>query len=97
MVEASAKGILSGRRLAKLAGAVVDDDRVFAVASKTRAPGDAELVGERTGLTVVGEIPDDPALADAERRGVAPLDGAADGPGVRGIQSLLQSLQGVLV
>ena len=96
VVEASAKGILSGRRLANLAGAVVAPDRLFAVASKTRAATDADLVRRRTGLPVLAAVPYDDSLAEAERRGLAPLDAAANGPAVRAVQSLLDSLQGVL-
>lgn len=96
VVEATAKGILSGRRLANLAGAVVDEDRLFAVVSKTRQPGDATDAAQRTGLRVLGSIPWDDELADAERRGSAPLDGAPDGPAVTAIGSLLDSLRGEL-
>lgn len=92
VVEASAKGVLSGRHLAALGGAVVDRDRLVAVVSKARHPADAHEVGEQTGLRVIGTVPWDDALAGAERRGLAPLDAAADGPGVRGIASLADAL-----
>jgi CO dehydrogenase maturation factor len=94
VVEASAKGILSGRRLANLAGPVLDGSRVVAVVSKAREAGDDRQVEERTGLRVIGSVPWDPTLAEAERRGQAPLDGAADGPAVAAIRSLSQTLTG---
>jgi CO dehydrogenase maturation factor len=96
VVEASAKGVLSGRRLANLAGAVVDADRLLAVVSKARHDDDAREVEQRTGLRVIGSVPWDDALADAERRGVAPIDGAPDGPAVRAVGSLADTLRGEL-
>lgn len=97
VVEASAKGVLSGRRFANLAGAVVEPDRLFAVVSKARSDDDVHDVESRTGLRVLGSIPWDDAFADAEREGLAPLDAAPDAPAVEAIQSLLDSLQGALV
>lgn len=96
VIEASAKGILSGRRFANLAGSVVDADRLFAVVSKSRDDTDGEDVEARTGLRVLASIPWDDAFADAERRGLAPLDAAPDAPATQAIQSLVHSLQGVL-
>lgn len=96
VVEASAKGVLSGRRFANLAGAVVEPDRLFAVVSKARSGSDADEVAARTGLSVLGSVPWDDAFAEAERQGLAPLDAAPDAPAVTSIQSLLNSLQGVL-
>lgn len=37
-------------------------------------------------------VPDDPAILEAERRGVAPLDGAAEAPGVRALVRLAEGL-----
>ena len=37
-------------------------------------------------------VPDDPAIADAERRGLAPLDAAPDAPGVRALVGLAERL-----
>lgn len=96
VVEASAKGILSGRRLANLAGAVVEAERLFAVVSKSRSPDDATEVADRTGLRVLGSVPWDDAFAEAERQGRAPLDAAPDAPAVRAIGSFLDALQGEL-
>ncbi|CAN5183573.1 hypothetical protein BH20ACT3_BH20ACT3_02490 [soil metagenome] len=96
VIEASAKGVLSGRRLAKLGGAVVDKDRLLALISKARSPEEADEVGSRTGLRVIGSIPWDEEFAAAERNGLAPVDAAPDAPATREIQSLVHSLQGAL-
>ncbi|MGH9189166.1 MAG: hypothetical protein ACRD0Q_03895 [Acidimicrobiales bacterium] len=90
VVEPTAKSLLSGRRLARMA--LLDRDsprRVVAVASKVREPGDAEEIARRTGLEVVAAVPWDEELADAERQGRAPIDLAPDCPAVRAVGSLL--------
>ncbi len=93
VVEPTAKSLLSGRRLARMAD--LDSDvpkRVLAVASKVRQPGDVEMIAKGTGLDVVAEVPWDEALAEAERRMLAPLDEAPDCPAVRAVESLVERL-----
>jgi CO dehydrogenase maturation factor len=93
VVEPTAKSLLSARRLARLAHGEKAPKRIVAVANKIREPGDADLVAQRTGLDVVGAIPYDDELADAERRGLAPLDAAPDCPAVRAVASLVERLR----
>lgn len=90
VVEPTAKGTLSGRRLARMANLENGPSRVYAVASKVRQDGDVEMVAERTGLEVVAAIPWDEALAEAERRRRAPLDHAPDSEGVRAVGLLVE-------
>ena len=92
VVEPNAKSLLTGRRLARLAEAADRSWRIVAVANKVREPGDAERVAARTGLTVVGSVPWDEALADAEKNETAPIDTAPDSPAVRAIESLVEHL-----
>jgi CO dehydrogenase maturation factor len=92
VAEPSAKSLLSARRLARLATGT-DSPRVVAVASKVRQAGDVEMVARRSGLEVVGVVPWDEAVAEAERQGLAPVDGARDSPGVRAVHSLVDRLQ----
>lgn len=92
VAEPTAKSLLSARRLARLATGT-DSPRVVAVASKVRQAGDVEMVARRSGLEVVGVVPWDEAVAEAERQGLAPVDGARDSPGVRAVQSLVDRLQ----
>jgi CO dehydrogenase maturation factor len=56
VVEPTPASLLSARRLARLA-AMPNAPRVVAVASKTREPDDAQLVGDKTGLPVIGSVP----------------------------------------
>jgi len=94
VVEPTAKSLLSGRRLARMAGARSDGPgpAVVAVASKVRQPDDAEAVARGTGLEVVGSIPWDEDLAEAERRGLAPIDHAPGCPAVLAVESLVGRL-----
>ena len=91
VVEPTPSSLLTGRRLAKLTG-MPQAPRVLAVANKVREPGDAELVAERTGLEVVGAIPFDPVLSQADRRGRAVLDHDPDAASVVAIRSLVDTL-----
>jgi len=92
VAEPMAKSLLSARRLARLALAK-EAPLVVAVASKVREPGDAEMVTARTGLPVIGAVPWDDAVAEAERHGFAPIDAAPESPGVRAVISLVDRLQ----
>jgi CO dehydrogenase maturation factor len=91
VVEPTAKSLLSGRRLARLAHAEGSPE-IFAVANRVAQRGDAELVRRRTGLEVMAAVPWDEALAEAERRGKAPIDEAPDSPAVRAVESLVDRL-----
>lgn len=93
VVEPSAKSLLTGRRLARLAS--LEEGRpgaVVVIANKVREPGDDVLIQRRTGLEVVASIAWDEALAEAERRGEAPIDAAPDSPAVRAVESLVDQL-----
>lgn len=92
VVEPTPASLLTGRRLARLARAE-DAPRVVAVANKVRAPQDAELVAERTGLTVVGSVPFDPAVGEADRLGRAVLDHDPDGGTASAVRSLVEVLR----
>ncbi|MGH9281989.1 MAG: hypothetical protein ACRD0S_03520, partial [Acidimicrobiales bacterium] len=65
---------------------------ILAVANKVREPGDAEMVARRTGLEVVGVVPWDEALAEAEQKMAAPIDMAPDSEAVRAVESLAEQL-----
>ena len=93
VVEPTAKSLLSGRRLARMAN--IDSEapkRVVAVASKVRQAGDVDMIARGTGLEVIAAVPWDEALAEAERLMLAPLDEAPDCPAVRAVESLVERL-----
>lgn len=94
VVEPTAKSLLSGRRLARMANARSDGPgpTVVAIASKVRQADDTEAVARGTGLEVVGTVPWDEELADAERRSLAPIDYAPQCPAVLAVESLVDRL-----
>lgn len=92
VVEPTAASVLTGRRLARLA-TMDQAPRVMAVVNRVREPGDAERVGERVGLPVVGSVPFDPALSTADRTGLAVLDLEPDGTTAKAVLSLVVALR----
>ncbi len=91
VVEPTPASLLSGLRLARLSE-MTSKPRVVAVANKTRAPSDAALVGRKTGLPVLGDIPFDPAMGAADRLGKALLDLDDQAPAVGAVEDLLSGL-----
>jgi CO dehydrogenase maturation factor len=68
---------------------------VQVVTNKIRNDDDRAVIRqycEAHGLSVIGEIPYDPLLADAERTAQPPVDFAPDGPAVRAIRELAARL-----
>lgn len=92
VVEPTAKGLLSGRRLARLALGDARPRRLAAVANMVRDPADTDLVRARTGLDVLASVPWDDAVGDAERRGVSVLDAAPDSAAVAVVALLADQL-----
>ncbi len=92
VVEPTPASLLTGRRLARLATAA-QAPRVLVIANKVREPGDAERVAERTGLQLLGAVPFDPAMGDADRLGRAILDHDPQGPTVTAVRSIVDVLR----
>lgn len=88
VVEPTAAGMLSARRLARMID-LENIEQVLAIANKVRQEDDADLVAEKTGLEVVGAVPWDDAFADAERHRRAPIDDAPDSAAVREVESIV--------
>ena len=91
VVEPTAHGALSARRLARMVE-MENVERVFAIANKVRDDDDAEMVAEKTGLEVIATVPWDEAFADAERQRRAPIDEAPDSEAVREVESVVHRL-----
>lgn len=91
VVEPTPASLLTGRRLARL-GSAAGAPRVLVVANKVREPQDAQQVAERTGLPLLGAVPFDPAVTDADRLGRAVLDHDPDGPTATAVRSLVAAL-----
>ncbi|MCA1682551.1 MAG: AAA family ATPase [Actinobacteria bacterium] len=94
LVEPFHKSILTGRQIALLADEL-GIKRRFAVANKVRNPDDMPPITEfcqDTGLELIGSIPWDTTLQDAELRAQAPFDYAPDAPGVRAARDLAATI-----
>ncbi len=91
VVEPTAKSLEVGRRAAD---AVREGGlgRVVVTANRVRdADDEARVRAAFPGFDPV-LVPDDPAIVAAERRGEAPLDAAAESPGVRALVDLAEKL-----
>ncbi|MDQ6649963.1 MAG: hypothetical protein M3Z02_07610 [Actinomycetota bacterium] len=92
VVEPTSASLLTGRRLARLAG-MAGAPRVLAVANKVRQPGDVDRVAEETGLPVLGSVPLDPAFGAAARTGRPLLDVDPDAPTIAAVRSMASALR----
>ena len=89
VVDPTPTSFATARRLATLRDSKWAYRHVVAVANRVIEPGDSALVALRTGLEVIGALPLDERVAAADRLGIAPLDGARDGPFVAAVASLV--------
>ncbi|MBA2640262.1 MAG: hypothetical protein H0U77_09805 [Nocardioidaceae bacterium] len=92
VVEPTSASLLTGRRLARLAGTATAP-RVMAVANKVRERHDAERVAEGTGLGLLGLVPLDPMLDEADRLGRAVLDHDPAGATATAVRLLVDVLR----
>lgn len=91
VVERSAKSLEVGMRAAELAKEKATG-RVVVVANRIRDDDDLTAVRATFPDHEVVPVPDDPAIVEADRKGVAPLDLAPDAPAVRALVDLASSL-----
>jgi len=80
VVNPSANSQISGRRLAKVG--------THLVANRVMNVSGVQQIQNAVGLPLIGIIPYDENLAEADRRGVAPIDFAPGSPGVRAVMDL---------
>ncbi len=85
VVEPTAKGWLTARRLHNVA--------THLVVNKVRAQVDTDRAAEMVALPLIASIPYDDSLAEAERRGLAPIDFAPDSAAVRAVAELTTWLE----
>ncbi len=91
VVEPTPKSVEVGQRAAGLAREK-SLGRVVVVASRIRDDNDLAAIKAAFPDHEVVAIPDDPAIVEADRRGVAPLDVTPDSPAVRALSELARSL-----
>ena len=91
VADSSAKSIEVARR----AYAIIAERKlgpILLVANKVRDETDLELIRERLGVHEDAWIPEDPAVLQADRDGLAPYDVAPDSPAVAAIRKLASRL-----
>ncbi len=89
------RALETGRRVVELAREL-GIRHTFGVANKVRGGPDREALeefAERHELTLLGEVPWDETLLEAERAGSAPVDHAPDAPAVRAVRQVTERLQ----
>jgi len=91
VVEPTAKSLEVGRRAAEAVTAA-GLGRVVVTANRVRDDDDVARVRSAFPGAEPVLVPDEPAVVDAERRGLSPLDAAPDAPGVRALVELAQKL-----
>jgi len=62
--------------------------RVIVIANRVRDEEDLAVIRAGVDGAEIVVVPDDPAVAQADREGLAPADVAPDGPGVRAVVQL---------
>ena len=87
VVEATPKSIEVGKRAAELAREKLLQ-RVIIVANRIRDDDDLAAIRAEFPDVEVVPVPDDPAIREADRFGVAPIDHAPDAPAVRALVGL---------
>lgn len=91
VVEPTAKSIEVGQR----AAALVREKslgRLVVVANRVRGEDDMTTMRAAFPDHELVRVPEDPGIAEADRRGSSPLDSAPDGPGVRALAELARHL-----
>lgn len=86
VLEPSAKGVLTARRLARVG--------THLVVNKVRGPHELDAVSRALQLPVAVSIPYDEQLAEAERDGRAPIDSVPGSPTVQACGELTRWLEG---
>ena len=66
--------------------------RIIVVANRVRGDADVATVRDAFPGVEVVPVPDDPAIVEADRQGVAPIDLAPDAPAVRALVGLANDL-----
>jgi CO dehydrogenase maturation factor len=93
VVEPTAKSLHSARRLLNLGEAEWGPRHILLVANKVQDRADVDRIEHRLHQKVTSAVPTDPAVAAADRRAVAPLDAAPDGPLVMAVSELAEKVR----
>lgn len=93
VVEPTWQGMLTARRIERIATAARADVEVSLIVNKSAGPDDAARVGSFLGMVPLAVVPVDEGVRSAERAGVALLDHAPQSAAVAAIERLADQLQ----
>ena len=91
VVEPTVKSLEVGARAAELAREK-SLGRLIVIANRVRNQADLDAVSSRLPGIEIVPVPHDPAIVEADRHGVAPLDSAPDAPAVRAVSKVAEDL-----
>lgn len=91
VIEPTVKSYVTGRRLRRLAAVPGGPDLVV-LATKVTGRADVQRIADEVGLPVVGAIPFDEAIRDADRRGVALVDHAPNATAIAALETFLEQV-----
>ncbi len=91
VVQPTSQAALTARRIARIARMRENVEVVF-VANRVTGPDDVAHVERWVGEPVLAAVPADEGVAEAERRGIAPIDHAAGSPAIAEIERLVEIL-----
>jgi len=94
VIEPYFRSMETARRVCELAREL-DIERVYGLANRVRGDSDRAMIEEfceKNGIALVGAVPWDDALVEAERQGIAPIDYAADAPAAAEIRRVADVL-----
>jgi CO dehydrogenase maturation factor len=89
VAEPTAKGIDVARRAAQIGA---NRAHVIVVANRLRDEADLESIRSALGMYELVTVPEEPAILQADRDGLAPIDFDAEAPGVKAIIGLAERL-----
>lgn len=92
VVEPTAKSIHVARRLQNITKADWAPSQVVVVVNRTMGDGDVERVSEALERPVIGTVPNDPAVTEADKLALSPLD-HRPGPFVEAVDQLVRVVE----
>lgn len=93
VVEATPKSLEVGRRAVEVAAAK-GVSRIVVVANRVASDADRAVIADAFPSAEVFEVPDDRAIVEADREGVAPIDREPTSPAVQALTRLAEGLRG---
>lgn len=91
VVEPTVKSLEVATRAAELVRAK-SLGRLVVIANRIRDQADLDVISNRLPGAEMVPVPHDPAIVEADRHGVAPLDSAPDAPAVRAVSRMAEGL-----